>query len=481
MFTAYTYQDWLDTSESKRPAMLLDAVSKYKTSVEFIGALEASDYFAADNRAIAGKVLSAPRAITYKDENGRTRKRAAMEEIVGNRIRSSFLFRFVVQQNQFLLGNGVTIGKDPSAKVLGSGFDQCLQQAGERALLHGVCWGFYNVDHVEIIPAVTDANSGFFALLDDRTGAAMLGIQFWQLSPARPLYIRLFEVDGVTEYVRKEHELTIAAPKRAYRLRVATDPAGARITGADNYGGSLPVVPFFANSEHRSEFTPAIKSKIDLYDRILSDFGDNLDRANDVYWVLNNYGGTTDEIVEMLEEIHRIKAVATLSDGTGSSSTAEPRTIEVPHAARQAALELLQKALYHDYMALSMEELTGGSLTNVAIQTATANLNLKADRYEWQAASFVRGLLRLIGKDTEEIVFLRQTIGNQSEIVADISVMRDYIDTRTALELNPYIPNDKIDQILTNLDAQALSGAHTMSALDAARRGMLVEPDRTEI
>ena len=91
--------------------------------------------------------------------------------------------------------------------------------------------------------------------------------------------------------------------------------------------------------------TPDIKSKIDAYDRILSDFADNLDRANDVYWVLNNFGGTADDVAEMLAEISRIKAVANLSDGTGGGATAEPRTIEVPYQARQAALNILERAL----------------------------------------------------------------------------------------------------------------------------------------
>ena len=153
----------------------------------------------------------------------------------------------------------------------------------------------------------------------------------------------------------------------------------------------------------------------------------------------------------MLEEISRIKAVANLSDGSGSGATAEPHTIEVPYAARQAALNLLERALYNDYMALDMASLTGGSLTNVAIRAAMANLNLKADRYEWQVRHFMQELLTLLHLETKEIHFKRQAIANESELVADIQNMRQDIDQRTALRLNPYIADEEIGRLVRGM------------------------------
>ena len=270
----------------------------------------------------------------------------------------------------------------------------------------------------------------------------MVGIQFWQVSVDRPMYVRLFELDGVTVFRCRDGVETVQ-DTRPYLLYTL----GGAVTGQGGYD-ALPVIPLRANADAHSELTPAIKAKIDAYDNILSDFADNLDRANDVYWVLNNFGGTTDDVAELLEEINRVKAVANLSDGSGVSSTAEPRTIEVPYAARQAALQLLERALYQDFMALDMDLLTGGSLTNVAIRTAIANLNLKADRYEWQVRQFVANLLRLIGSPTDEIRFKRQAIANESETVADIAVMRGDIGRRTALRLNPYIQPEEVEGIL---------------------------------
>ncbi len=445
MFTDVTYQDWLAAADRDR--LLLTAIDRYKASRDFRGALEAGDYFRGCNSAVARKTILRARKIETRDVSGRKRIRTGTEDVVGNRIGSGFLFRFITQQNQFLLANGCILRDSETKARLGADFDHQLAALGERALIHGVSWGFWNVDHLEVLEAARDSRSGFFALVDEMTDEAMLGIQFWQITPDKPMYIRLFEMDGVAVFKVEKSLLIPMMPKRPYIVTMRSDALGDEVLSTGNYQ-RLPIIPLYANTERHSELTPAIKAKIDAYDNILSDFADNLDRANDVYWVLNNFGGTTDDIAQMLEEIQRIKAVANLSDGTGSSSTAEPHTIEVPYAARQTALDILERALYQDYMALNIDALTGGSLTNVAIRAATANLNLKADRYEWQVFRFVQQLLSLLGVTTEEIRFQRQCIANESEMVADIAAMRPDIDRRTALKLNPYIQPEEIDALL---------------------------------
>ena len=57
-------------------------------------------------------------------------------------------------------------------------------------------------------------------------------------------------------------------------------------------------------------------------------------------------------------------------------------------------------------------------------------------------------LLALIGCPTEDIRFNRQTIANESEVVSDICKMRNDIDLRTALRLNPYIQEEEIEGLV---------------------------------
>ena len=461
MYTDYTYQDWLKMGGGAKSARKI--VESYKSSDFFRAAIEANRYFDGCNPALDDKYLLRVETREVNAGDGEKMRYADTVRVAGNRVPSSFLRRFVCQQNQYLLGNGVTL-KDAEAKQrLGRGFDVKMQQLGESALLHGVSYGYWNLDHLEPISAAVDLDSGCVGLLDEVTGEIGTAIQFWRVSSTRPLYMRIFEPDGVTVVNFHRDQYHEVQAKREYRLHVRRDALGETVTGGENYG-MLPVIPLYANDEHQSELTPSIRAKIDMYDRIMSDFGDNLDRANDVYWVLNNFGGSVDQALQVVQEINELKVAMSVSDGT-STSSAEPHTIEVPYAARQTALTLLEKALYSDFMALSMDELTGGSLTNVAIQAAMTNLNLKCDHYEWQCLDFVQRVLRLIGVETEEIAFKRRQIANQSETVQDIYIMRSDIDRETALKLNPYISQDDIPGILEALDAEEVSGLPDMKAL----------------
>lgn len=460
MFTAYTYQDWLDTPEWERPELLEKIIQAYKASPDFRGALEARAYFRGENPTVMGKVIleKSVGKVESRDEEGRkiTKMINLDKPVVGARIPAGFLFRLVTQQNQFLLANGVTLADEAQKKRLGLGFDKAMEQIGEHALLAGVSWGFWNVDYLEIIEAARDALSGFVALLDEETSAPMVGVQFWQINADRDMRVRLFELDGLTMYRMRKDGLEITQPKRAYSVTVTRDAAGEMVTGMSNYS-ALPVVPLYANAEHRSELTPSIKAKIDAYDRISSDFVDNLDKANDVFWVLNNFGGTLTELQEMIAMIRSTGIIANQSDGVGGNSTAQPHAFEVPYQARQIALQLLEKELYKDYMAVNMDEITGGSLTNVAIRTATANLNLKADRYEWQVFRFVQQVLALLGIKTEQITFKRQTIANETEITQNLVSLSEFIDDETLLTHCPYFTQEEIPGILARVAARRLN------------------------
>lgn len=473
MFTAVTFQEWESTPQEKRLKLLQSIIRQYKSSFDFLRALEANNYFNDEDTEVERKVIlkSQTRQVDKYDADGHRyiEKVTAVDEIPGARVPTNIFKRLVIQQNQHLLSNGVTLGEQVEKERLGLGFDRLLARCGEKALLHGVCWGFWNFDHMEIIEAAADPVSGFVALVDEETSAPRLGVQFWQIGRNRPMYVRLFEEDGVTTYKQVKGTLTTHVEKRAYVLTVSTDAIGQRVVGAENYA-TLPLVPLYGNEERKSELSRSMKRKIDAYDVITSDFVDNLQQANEIYWVLNNFGGTFNEMADMIESVRKSGILASYSDGTdGGTSTAEPHSFQIPTTARKVALELLEKAMYKDFMARNLEDVSGGSLTNVAILTASTNLELKCDRYEWQVFDFVQGILKLAGIETEKIAFKRQEIVNRSEIVEDIQVMRQDIDDETALKLNPYINQEEIEQILANRDAKVLTGLSGTAAADRAR------------
>jgi len=465
MFTEYTFQDWL--AAPNKEAMMRTVVDAFKASHDFKFGLEANEYKAGRNPTVMKKVILKAKALVTQSGDLTT----ANEEIIGNRISSNFFARFVTQQNQYLLGYGVTLKDDKEKEKLGAKFDTALQRCGEMALTQGVSYGFWNNGELQPIESATNLLSGFAPLLDEMSGALMAGIQFWQLRETKPMYYRLYEVDGVTEYKQTAGVVIETMPKTAYVVTTQTDAIGTRVIDGKNYK-ALPVVPFYANTDYESELRANIKSKIDSYDTISSDFADNLDRANEVYWALKNFNGTPQEIETMLGILNKLKVAMTDSDNNASS--AEPHTIEVPYAARKEALDLLSKALYQDYMALDMTEITAGSLTNVAIKAATKNLDLKADQYEYQALDFVQQILALAGVDASVITFQRNTIENEKETadidylrVQTVQAMRADLSLKYALGLYPYIDPNDIDQIIKDKDAEDVSGQPSVEDLQA--------------
>lgn len=342
-----------------------------------------------------------------------------------------------------MLGNGVTLDEAIKSK-LGAKFDKDLQRAGMQALVDAVNWGFWDVNRLKVFRATE-----FCPLLDEMTSNLKVGIRFFQLDENKPMYIELYELDGITKYKQESEsgKLEVIAQKQAYKVKVFADNVSEIVTDTENYP-EIPIFPLWGNELHQSEFTSGFRSLVDAFDAINSDLADGITQIEGVYWVLKNFGG--DKVSELIEEIQELKAVYT----DRSDSGAEPSVIEVPHQTKQVALELLEKQMYDDYMALDIKALTGGSLTNVAINVAKTDFDLKCDIFEWQCADFVENILRLIGVTDPVIEFKRRSITNDTEKIQNIYTYRDDIDHETALRLNPEIPDEMVEEILQRFEEE---------------------------
>lgn len=190
MYTYYTFQDWEQAAD--KIDLMCKVIDGYKSSTDFLAALEGNCYAAGDNTEIDRKFILQADFDERRDETGKVIRKKATKKIAGNRISSGIFGRFASQQASFLLGNGVFLGDGLNKEQLGNGFDARLAEMGRKAICNGVCWGYWNIDHIEIIQACTDRNSGFVALLDEITGEPRIGIEFWRINDTRPMGIRLF-------------------------------------------------------------------------------------------------------------------------------------------------------------------------------------------------------------------------------------------------------------------------------------------------
>lgn len=437
MIIILTYQDYeREITDRDKKSFIIKAINEYKSSVAYTDAEAAQLYYKRQNKEIMKR-------LGYLE---RTRK--VKINVVFHKLCSGFFPKFVKQLSQYLLGNGVSIDEKQKEK-LGSKFDKTLQTMGINALVDGVCWGFWNIDRL-----ISFRATEFFALMDERTGDPRVGIRFWQIDINKPMYIELFEEDGITGFRAKGNSkpqsLEEISPKTAYKQTIRKDMVSTEIVGVENYG-LLPVFPLYANELKQSELDHGLKGMIDAYDFINSDLSDGITQSEGIYWAIKNFGGA--DAQELVREMEQWRA--TVNDGDAG---AQSFVIEIPFNAKQYALDLLEKRMYADFMALDMRALTGGSLTNVAINVAKTDLDLKADIFEWQVADFVENILKLIRvTDFGVVKFKRRSITNDSETIDNISTMLTdgYVDIDWAIDNCPVIADEDREQLKERLMLQS--------------------------
>lgn len=430
-----TYDDLLEVlqNDEAKIEFCLQAIKDHKSSNMYKDAVVADKYFRRQNITIDQyqKLLYTLSGKAVPDNYSANHK-----------VSSGFFQRFIIQENLHLLGNGATFNEeDTKDKLGGDDFDTVLIRAGEYALIAGVSFGFFNVDHVEVFKLTE-----FVPLIGEEDGAVHAGIRWWQIDESKPMRITLYEEDGFTEYEYSDDGGIVLAEKRPYKEIVGESVIdGKEILDGENYP-SFPIVPLWGNPERQSELT-GLRSGIDCYDLIKSGFANDLDDASQIYWTITNAGGMDDvDLAKFVERMKTVKASVVDDDG----SRAEAHTIEIPYNARQAMLDRLRSDLYEDAMALDTKDIASGNITATAINASYENLSMKCDRYETCVVEFIKGLLKLLGIE-DSPTFSRSKIVNMAEDTNMVLASAQYLDDETILKHLPFISPDEIDSILDNV------------------------------
>lgn len=434
-----TYQDYLKAIQDGVSVadFVLNVIKEHKNSEDYKLAYTADQYNRHRNVTISNyqKLLYSLSGEAVPDNYSANFK-----------LKTNQFNRLVTQLNQYELGNGVTWGKENTGEKLGEDFDFQLQDAGEKALVHKVSFGFWNKDHVEIFSFLE-----FAPLFDEENGSMRMGVRFWQLANDKPLRATLYEEDGYTDFIwmpgEKGQELH---PKRKYIIHTETTKVdGTEIVGGENYA-SFPIVPFWGNKYHQSEFV-GMREDIDAYDLIKSGFANDLDDVSQIYWVIQNAGGMDD--IDLREFIDRLKRnhIAKADDGQVIS----PQTINIPVEARETLLKRLRSDIYEDFMALDTKNIADGAVTATQIEAGYEPMNAKADKYEYCVLNFISGILALAGIE-DKASFTRSVIVNATETINNVLASAQYlsVDYVTRKLLTLLGDGDQVDAILEDMDKE---------------------------
>lgn len=452
-----TYQDFLQVGENPKDIaqFVRRIIQEHRSSDLYQTAQVADDYDRCRNTTIMNyqKMITMVTGRVVPDRWTAT-----------HRSTSNFFSIFTTQLNQYLLGNGVQWKKNEDAK-LGTDFDLKLQKLGKAALCSGVAYGFYDLDHLTVFTPLE-----FAAVFDEETGELRMGVRFWQVDEAKPLRATLYEKDGLTNFLwskntpagnwQKVDDNAYMQAKTVYTWvtigdRKDREDGTVQIVEGEPAAG-FPIIPLYANSHRQSELV-GLREKIDAYDFILNGFEDDLDNAQ-LYWIISGAGGMEDpDLQQFLDRLKTVKATAP-ADG----QTVTPVQVDIPHAAREALLDRLNKQLYRDAMIMNPEDIASGATTATQIRAAYERQNVKADQFEYCVLDFLHRLMKIAGVD-DDPTFTRSTIVNVQEEVATVVSAAQYLgeDYITQKILTLLGDGDKAEEMIRQRDADELARVNT--------------------
>lgn len=442
-----TYQNFLEIKDDakRRTDFVLNVINEHRSNRMYKTAVAADEYDAERNVTILEFVR------TLFSANG---QKLTDETASNMKLTSNYFARLNTQRCTYSLGNGLTFQESSVGKKLGPDPDKKLKDAGYYGMIHGVSFLYWAYDHIH-----TFKLTEFAPLWDEQTSDLGAGVRFWQISPDKPIHAVLYSPDGYIEYESETGGSTNLAPKTGnfipYRMTVQTTPAvGGDVETAHNYA-SLPIIPLWGSRLHQSTLV-GMRSKIDAYDSVLSGFANDMTDCAQIYWIVNNAGGMTENDLAKFRERLLYRHIANVNGDDGVSIT--PYTQEIPYNARKALLEQLHGQIYSDFGALDTKSISAAAKTATEINAAYQPLDENADDFEYQVIDAVQKLLALQGVDAEKATpqFKRNRVANQLEQTQMVMTAANYLDDEAVLNHLPWLTPEEVDELLKRKAAEEL-------------------------
>ena len=322
---------------------------------------------------------------------------------------------------------------------MGDGFDSVLKRASIFAAMHGESYIFWNHDHIEHFVAA-DKGRGYIPLVDERTGAHKAGVRFWRLGDddSKPMYIQLYEMDGMTEWVEIEGELKPSPEnpaKTPYQRVITQSGVGIHAVQGMNYP-DFPVVPLYVNHRHESELTEPVRTGINLHDAVSTSFADSFLKSHPLYWL---FSGTSMNADELLALKQNIDATGIIADSLGNA-TIDAKAVSLPYEAWERLLDQLERSVFIDAQIVNLNTLISGGVTATAIRAAMDDEDAKVRGMEEQVRTFIQRLCAIAGHKAGEIMLIHRAPLNELEIMQMLKHAHDMgVPTEALIPLMPML------------------------------------------
>ena len=365
-----------------------------------------------------------------------------------NTIASAYYPLLVDQKVDYLLGN------QPTTAIEEDKFYQDLTDIARRASAQGIQWVYPYIKKGELALALfpTSELEWFY---DDNGDLEEMWRKVYDKDDK--LFIYVYDKDGIRIY----KDSVKGQPVETTGHVPVTVQMGAEKTTEQMSWGVCPFIALKNNLECVYDLEP-IKGLIDTYDIVLSDFANNLEDFQDVTWILKGYDGQ--DVNKFLDEVRRYKTLQ-----VGENGDARPSTIEIPTDARMAMLDKGEKLIFKFGRGVDTDNMSGGSLTNVAIESHFANLDMKANNFAYQVTEFINNYIdfyniyaAMSNKQAivqGDITYNKSTIVNQEDMLKANVEQTGNISERTKLANNPWVkdPDEEMKQLEAERNIQVES------------------------
>jgi len=420
-----------------------------------------TDYYRSRNTEIMNR-----RKLVYaEDSNGEPK---AMDDpySANNKLPSGYFKILVDQKVNYLLGNEITFDTEDEEELedtLPQGYHKKIKKAAKETSKKARAWiqpyinsdGEFELKHIpseQVIPVYKPHNPDELELViryyqvktmnEDDEAVEVNRVEVWDDETVA--YYQENHKTGLYHLIDEERlQQLFGEPYSNPKYHFERDiKFGDRLAEREGLAwGKVPFVPLYNNDEEDYDLQP-VKRFIDAYDIVNSDFINNLEDFQDVYWVLKGYNGQN--LTEFLRKVKAFRGFKTSHDGE-----ARAETIDIPDQARKEALRQLEQDIFNFGMGVNPNQLGDGNITNVVIKSRYANLDLKCDQFEDEVKEFIFKLMYFVNRyreingqeeiELDDVEFDRAMMVNETELAELANESRGHISERTRLSNDPRV------------------------------------------
>ncbi|MEG0297612.1 MAG: phage portal protein [Clostridium sp.] len=244
-----------------------------------------------------------------------------------------------------------------------------------------------------------------------------------------------------------------------YTLEGGLESAKAKLLNEENITYIIEDIPFieFANNKIKKCDLSRYKNLIDLYDKVISGFANDLEDIQQIIYILENYGG--EGLGEFLGDLRRYKAIKTETGVNGDGGGVKTLQIEIPVEARKVILDILKKQIYESGQGLQQDTESFGNASGVALKFFYRKLELKSGLLETEFkkgfSKLVRAILTFL--NIKEFVNIQQTytrnmISNDLENAQIAQVSSGILPRKIIIRNHPWV--DDVEETMALLEEE---------------------------